>query len=296
MSRLAVLLLCAAGLFSIRAQEQCTGGVLAGKARLLRERLVWEDYWSLEGTKLDRVRAPVDMLIFWNDSLLGYCSNELRTCAAYGFDAASSTLGQGWLFLNQLDAKASNEDLERAFVKRLEDGPGVVVTRGTSLPLPFSVGQPCKPDSVKCGEAERLGTALGPGSPVWDELAKRSPRKILVNTCVVHNVNLEHQIPESIRSRMVPPSMESLTAWWRKKCRSLGCAPATLTVPYYSDADAEVFVLLEGLPKEEDTIYLMQRQKDYQGGWQIGAHFPSHASEGLLSRLKGASALRVKLP
>lgn len=267
-----------------RAQtvEVCTGGAQHRLVAALQRQLRWEEYWRApRRIDLARVHRPVDLLIFWNDQILGYCSNQLRACGVYGLDAANSSLRSAWLFSDQLDPKSSNLELEQAILKRLADGPGVVVTTMPTSGISGVPGAP-HPDSW-----------VGALARMADEANRHPPaHKVVVTSCLARGVSLQPEVPEAIKAKKVPASIDSLATWWRKQCAAQHCGNDTLTVPYYSDSDPEVVAMIEG--GSGTTLYIMQRDESGVDTWTIGAH-TQYLDPTVLRRIKESAALQVRL-
>src|SRR5690242_15401294 len=219
----------------ISGQELCAGQPQTRIEQLIRDGLNWENYWHFPSIDLgDRSRSN-DALIFWNDDMMGYCSRDFAACAAYDFDGRNLTRGRCRLFLNHLDHELSNIELEREFLRRLNDGPTFEVTHVP--PTPNVSGVPLAPRSDgligairKMNEASQKPT---------------QHREITVRSCIAQGLLGAPEVPQAIRMRRVPSNIESLAAWWKKQCLAQHCPPTTLVVPYYTESEPDIPVLLE---------------------------------------------------
>lgn len=243
----------------------------------LGEQLNWEAYWSA-GQHVKPAGRAAQVLLFWNEAILGYCSRQFDACGVYDrFPAGSNHLTTRFT-LEGLSRRATDAELMELALKRLRLG---LEPEGAQPPLVdarlFSVPR----------EAGRSDEARVRRSVVEAE------KSIAVRACRVPQFDGKRKAPTAIRERRIGESADELVAWWRHFCEVESCGSARLLVPYYSDEDSGVPVLL--IEPSRTTLYMMVRAIGFEGiGWAIGSHNEVFAPL-LRQRLEAALAREVRL-
>ncbi len=102
--------------------------------------------------------------------------------------------------------------------------------------------------------------------------------------------------PDSIRRKSVPANKDTLAAEVKRYLKSRGkrCGATTARIPFYSETDPRVYVLIESAGDCPRGVVTYSRAAD--GRWEFGKFFadlPQEELSGVIAKVKANSAMTI---